>query len=283
MPAKSTAVSPTAASRRRLPTLVAATVLPALSLVGALTAGAGPAAAATSAGCTGGGFTVTLPSGTTVTPGTSTKVATTTMAADAVVKVRGRYVEFDVAPVTGNVVNYVYTGADNPMSMTPGVRTPVWASRTLDLGPVLRGEVEVRSDGSDLLLLSKGTGGKVKITAKDCATGGVFQQEAEAGRPVVATHTLAPGMYFYTNPFTGKVNAGNGTTFRGKDSPQSATRKSLNASVSVWEVASGGRMGFVTGEDAVELSAGATPCVQDCQAQNQLRGSVDVTDPAYRG
>jgi hypothetical protein len=40
-------------------------------------------------------------------------------------------------------------------------------------------------------------------------------------------------------------------------------------------------MGQVLGEDAVELSAGATPCVTDCQAQNQIRGSLAVTDPAY--
>ena len=169
MSAMSTAMSPSASSRRRLPALVAATVVPVLSLVGTLAAGAGPAEAATSAGCTGGGFTATLPSGATVTPGASTKVATTTLAADAVVKVRGRYVEFDVAPVTGNVYNYVYTGADNPMSMTPGVRTPVWASRTLDLGPVLRGEVELRSDGSDLLLLSKGSGGTLPPMTTDAS------------------------------------------------------------------------------------------------------------------
>lgn len=31
---------------------------------------------------------------------------------------------------------------------------------------------------------------------------------------------------------------------------------------------------------AVELSAGDTVCVQDCQAQNRLRGSVPVTDPS---
>ena len=40
-------------------------------------------------------------------------------------------------------------------------------------------------------------------------------------------------------------------------------------------------MGGVLGEDAVELSAGATSCVQDCQAQNQIRGSLPVTDPAF--
>ena len=46
--------------------------------------------------------------------------------------------------------------------------------------------------------------------------------------------------------------------------------------VSIWDVASGGRMGFVTGEDAVEVANPPTDCVQDCQAQNQVRGRLAV-------
>jgi hypothetical protein len=46
--------------------------------------------------------------------------------------------------------------------------------------------------------------------------------------------------------------------------------------VSVWDVASGGRMGFVTGEDAVEVANPPTDCVEDCQAQNQVRGRLAV-------
>lgn len=46
--------------------------------------------------------------------------------------------------------------------------------------------------------------------------------------------------------------------------------------VSVWDVASGGRMGFVTGEDAVEVANPPTTCVQNCQARNQVRGRLAV-------
>ncbi|SDY22538.1 hypothetical protein SAMN05660209_02394 [Geodermatophilus africanus] len=46
--------------------------------------------------------------------------------------------------------------------------------------------------------------------------------------------------------------------------------------VSVWDVASGGRMGFVTGEYAVEVANPPTECVSDCQAQNQVRGRLAV-------
>lgn len=46
--------------------------------------------------------------------------------------------------------------------------------------------------------------------------------------------------------------------------------------VTEWDVASGGRMGFVTGEDSVEVAPPPTNCVQDCQAQNRVRGRAVV-------
>jgi hypothetical protein len=146
---------------------------------------------------------------------------------------------------------------------------------------VLRSDVEARVDGTDLVLITRGRSAKVKVQAKDCATGGIFQQEAEAATAVTATHTLAEGMYYYVNPYTGKVNLGNGTDFRGKDSPQVATRQSQTTSTTVWRIEPGGRMGQVLGEDAVEIGSGPSVCVTDCQAQNQIRGSLPVTDPAY--
>jgi hypothetical protein len=109
---------------------------------------------------------------------------------------------------------------DSPMRLTT-------LAAAVDLGPDLRDRTESKSDKGDLVLLSRGSGGK--------------------------------------------------------DSPQVATRLSQTDTVSTWSVASGGRMGGVLGEDAVELSAGATSCVQDCQAQNRIRGSLQVTDPAFSG
>jgi hypothetical protein len=46
--------------------------------------------------------------------------------------------------------------------------------------------------------------------------------------------------------------------------------------MSIWDVASGGRMGFVTGEDAVELANPPTDCIKDCQAENQVQGRLAV-------
>ena len=50
--------------------------------------------------------------------------------------------------------------------------------------------------------------------------------------------------------------------------------------VSVWRVSSGGRMGAVFGEDAIEVAPPATNCTQNCQAQNRVRGrSVKLNFP----
>jgi hypothetical protein len=35
-------------------------------------------------------------------------------------------------------------------------------------------------------------------------------------------------------------------------------------------------MGFIAGEDAVEVANPPTECVSDCQAQNQVRGRLAV-------
>jgi hypothetical protein len=46
--------------------------------------------------------------------------------------------------------------------------------------------------------------------------------------------------------------------------------------VSLWRVASGGRMGIVLGEDSTEVAPPATNCRENCQAQNQVRGQAVV-------
>ena len=88
-----------------------------------------------------------------------------------------------------------------------------------------------------------------------------------------------------------RVNIGNdfSSKFVARDSAQVATRVpqvDCNTAapitpsvrhcggVSVWDVASGGRMGFVTGEDAIEVANPPTNCVQNCQAQNRVRGRL---------
>ncbi len=273
-----------------MPKLSPSRSLAAVTAAVALAAGlvpavlAGPAAAAGTAACAGGGYRVTTPTGA-VLAGRGAKLAAAGLPAHSRLQVRGTYTGFDVDVSTFAVHDYTLTAASNPASMTAGRALPVFASKVPDLGTATldAGTLEVTIDGSALRLRRAGGTVKMSIQAKDCATGGIFQMEPEAGRPVTVTHTLAPGIAYFVNPYTGKVNFGDGALLRGKDSPQVATRLSQTDTTTVWEVASGGRMGGVLGEDAVELSAGATLCVQQCQAQNRVRGSLPVTDPAFLG
>jgi hypothetical protein len=104
--------------------------------------------------------------------------------------------------------------------------------------------------------------------------------------------TTGPPSQFCVQVST-RVNIANGLSpeFVARDSAQVAERVPQPAcntatpvtpsvrhcgGVSIWDVASGGRMGFVTGEDAVEVANPPTDCVEDCQAQNQVRGRLAV-------
>ena len=90
----------------------------------------------------------------------------------------------------------------------------------------------------------------MKIQANDCHQGGLFQLEGEPG--TTQTNTLAAGWHYTVQPAgqtrlcitNGRISA--------YDSPELATLVSHTASTAVWNVASGGRIGFVIGEDAVE-------------------------------
>lgn len=129
------------------------------------------------------------------------------------------------------------------------------------------------------------------------------------------THVLAPGAFFYDNPnfraregdtvpfkdttivVTPRVNIGVDGAARlvARDSAQVATRVNdatctngiatrtgaVNVvrhcgMVSRWDVSSGGRLGFVTGEDATEVAPPPTVCTRKCQAQNQVKGRSTV-------
>ena len=102
-----------------------------------------------------------------------------------------------------------------------------------------------------LFRVERATG--VKISASELGDemqGGISDEEF--GTAVEYVHTLGPGLYYFVNEFTGKVNFGNGVAadathqmLLGKDSPQVATRLSQTATTTRWSVASGGRMGGV--------------------------------------
>jgi hypothetical protein len=276
--------------------------------------------AASSAGCEGGGFSIVLPGGQVVSGEQETQIPATALGTSFLV--RGKYAEFEVVSATFGVRNQALTGAANPLDITGGVRTVIFARKTPDhRGLALSGDMEVEIRESDLVIEREGRGVSMKIQAKDCAQGGIFQMEPERddGTPTDITHVLASAaadsssaltVFYFDNPnfraregdvvpykdttvtVAARVNFANDFSpkFVGRDSAQVATRipqgcpnqiQTRNGTfttvdhcggVSLWRVASGGRMGMVLGEDAIEVAPPATDCTQNCQAQNQVRG-----------
>lgn len=244
------------------------------------------ARAASTEACAGGGFRLELPNGRTLSGSARTKLDRRTLPSHGTLRVRGTYVDFDVDVSTFAVYNYTLKATSNPLDITGGVTTVLFAGKVPHLGTqtLEKDDLEVEMGAGDLWLLRRGDRIKMKIQAKDCAQGGIFQMEPEtetAGATIDITHTLGPDVFYFTNPYTGKINFGNAQLIRGKDSPQVAAKLVQGERETVWRVTSGGRMGGVLGEDAVENSPPATSCTQDCQAQNRVQGKYDVPDPVY--
>ncbi|QHC69820.1 hypothetical protein [Rathayibacter sp. VKM Ac-2801] len=250
---------------------------------------ASPAQAKTTSA--GGDYSVTV-NGTTYNPAAGRDVKLKDVAATGTIAVRGVNNRFDLRPSTLGVYDYTLTGAPDTQRMVTAP-TVVFSSKVPTLTAAQRAGVRISSlevkDDSLVVILQTATG-KLKVQAKDGAQGGIFQMEPEFAGNVELVHTLGPGLFYFVNSFTGKINFGNGvdavtpaqsatgyhSMLLGKDSPQVATKTSQTATTTTWSVAPGGRLGGVLGEDAVELSQGATNCTSQCQAQNRINGSLPV-------
>lgn len=247
-----------------------------------------PAAAQAKTTSVGGDYAVTV-NGTTYNPAPGKDAKLKDVAVSGRITVSGTNNRFTIDPATLGVYDYTLTGAPDTQRMVTSP-TVVFASKVPTLTAAQRSgarlsSLEVRDDS--LVAIFTTAGGKLKIQAKDGAQGGIFQMEPEFAAPVELVHTLGPGLFYFVNQYTGKINFGNGVDavtsgpgahqmLLGKDSPQVATKTYQDATVTKWTVASGGRMGGVLDEDAIELSAGATNCTSQCQAQNRINGSLPV-------
>ena len=195
-------------------------------------------------------------------------------------------------------------------------------------GLALTSAITVEIDEDGLELSRTGTGLSMKIQAKDCAQGGIFQMEPQRGDGTAHPHhahardlgTRADAVLLRQPELPGPASASSsastapasrparpassasrwrpastsattclaqvrGPRQRPGRHPRPAARRATPpprstpsvrhcGGVSVWDVASGGRMGFVTGEDATEVANPPTNCTQNCQAQNQVRGRL---------
>lgn len=175
----------------------------------------------------------------------------------ATLQVRGDFVEFDVDLDTFTVNGYTLTGTPAPTDITGGRRTTIFESKVPNHGTTLTGPVELRLGAERNLRLQRSGGGQdMKIQAKDCTQGGIFQMEPEPS--ITETNTLAAGFTYEagTPGQTGRLCFTNGTVV-GYDSPENAALVSSTAREATWDVAAGGRVGMVLGEDALE--GGCTP------------------------
>jgi hypothetical protein len=226
--------------------------------------------------------------------------------------VKGKYVEFDVDSATFGIRDYALTGAANPLSLTEGNRIVLFSSKTPDhRGLQLTSDVSVDIKDASIVLQRSGSGLSMKIQAADCPTGGIFQMEPARGdgSATDVTHTLGSLVFYFNNPnfgppppplplcpaggpftpsctpvpITPRINFATDISSKlvGRDSPQVATKVSQTGGVSIWRITSGGRMGGVLGDDAVEVAPPATVCVSHCQAQNQVKGIYPVLGFPY--
>jgi hypothetical protein len=158
--------------------------------------GADRAVAASSAGCDGGGFSLLGLSG-------SRKAIVPASGLGSQFLVKGKYVEFLVDSSTFGVRDWTLTGAPNPLDLTGGARTVVFASKIPHhKGLALTSDVSVEIARESLVIQRTGAGLSMKIQAKDCANGGVFQVEPVRadGTATVFTHVLADGVFYFDNP-----------------------------------------------------------------------------------
>ena len=173
-----------------------------LLLVPSLTMVAGQAGAAKSDGCEGGGFTVRgLIDGTEVSADGETTIPAGNLGQRFLVD--GLYVEFMIVSASFGIENWTFTGEFNQEDLTGGQRTVVWAAKTPDhKGLTLSGDVLVDRSGDDIVIERESRGLTMKIQAKDCAAGGIFQMEVERGDGTTTriTHILAEGAFYYDNP-----------------------------------------------------------------------------------
>ncbi|MEX5719323.1 hypothetical protein [Geodermatophilus maliterrae] len=275
--------------------LLLATVSAFVSLLAPGTAWAGGDDGGTEGGSAGGDFSVTV-NGRTYDPAAGRETRLQGVTPTSPITVRGRHVTYRIDPTTLGVYDYTLTGAPSAERMVTRP-TVVFASKVpvltaAQLRSVRISDLRLRDD---VLVTEFSTaGGKFKVQSKDAPQGGIFQMEQEFGTAIEYVHTLGAGLFYFVNEYTGKINLGDGVAadathqmLLGKDSPQVATKLEQTATTTRWSVTSGGRMGGVLGEDAIELSAGATNCTTDCQARNRIQGSVpvppDPTDPTPIG
>jgi hypothetical protein len=208
-------------------------------------------------------FTVTLSDGRTFGGNQGVSVA---VAPGATAQVRGSFVSYTIQLDTFTVTNYTLNS-----NITGNQPKLIFVRKQPLHGKTLTSNVTIELNGEQAVFQRSGGGVSMKIQSKDCSEGGLFQMEPEPS--VEVEHQLAPDLAYCVDA-SGRVLIVSATSpFVGRESPELATltfpspqSAVVGTRLSRWTIQSGGRMGLVTGEDAVEplsapcsASANATP------------------------
>jgi Calx-beta domain/Domain of unknown function (DUF4214) len=204
-----------------------------------------------------GTFTVTLSDGRALSGAQDTSVS---VGSGMTALVRGKFVEFTVNLDTFKVTNYTLTS--NITGNRPAI---IFASKEPLHGKILSGPLSININSEQLVLQRSGPGIDMKIQAKDCSEGGIFQMEPD--QTIELQHVLGPE-FFYCLDSLGRVMIVSASNpFIGRESPETATliqpaspEAVVGTNSSRWRVVGGGRMGLVTGEDAIEPLAVRPSC-----------------------
>ena len=186
-------------------------------------------------------FSVTI--GTQTFSGKQTVLVPASQVKNQVAHVKGQFADFFVNMNNFTVTKYKLNG------------TQIFVSKVPSLPAALNSPLFLKLNNEQLVLQRSGSGEDqdLKVQAKDCDTGGTFQLESDAAGK--QTNTLSTGISFcLLDSVSGRLFFTNGPLL-GYDSPQLAQNTSWSANQSVWSVSAGGRMGMVTGEDAVQALA----------------------------
>jgi len=268
--------------------------------------------AAASAGCEGGGFTVLGLSGDQTTTVAAAAVPTTFLVKGKYIEFTVVAGSFGVLNYTFTGAPNALDMTGGRRTIAFASKTPDHRGLTLTSAV----SVELSGEGLVLQRTGPGLGMKIQALDCATGGIFQMEPQRADGTATRITHTLGDGVFFFDNPnfraregdtvpykdttvvVPSRINFANDVSprFVGRDSPQVATRVLQGCvntvpaprqpggtatvdhcgGVSVWDVASGGRMGGVFGEDATEVAPPASACTHQCQARDRVRGQSTV-------
>ena len=166
---------------------------------------ASPAAhAAKSDGCAGGGFGISgVLNGINVPTGSLVSIPAPASKLGPRFPILGEYNGFNVVSTTFGVANCTFTSVAGAEDLTSSRRTVAFQSKTPDLrGATLSSCISVTTEDGDLVISRTGTVVSMKIQAKDCSAGRLFQMEQQRTDRTTTrvVHSLGPGVLHCDNP-----------------------------------------------------------------------------------